>query len=322
MTALRPQPPEGPYVGRLAPSPTGAIHLGIARSSLLAWLDARLHRGKLILRIEDIDRGRKLPGAAEGIARDLRWLGLDWDEGPGRPGPSGPFLQSEREADYAAAIAQLEAQARIYPCTCSRKEIAAASAPHGPGDDGPRYPGSCRAGPTHPQRRAALRLRTEPGDRIRHQDLRLGPLDQDVHATVGDFILKRRDGLWAYQLAVTVDDLNQGVSCVLRGEDLASSTPRQLLLRRLLRRKAPPLATLHLPLAFDREGRRMAKRIGSATVQAEREAGKRPEQLIAELGAQLGLCEADRPTRPEALLEAYARWREDQLKAAPRGGAI
>ncbi|MEO1339140.1 MAG: glutamate--tRNA ligase family protein, partial [Myxococcota bacterium] len=204
------------YVGRLAPSPTGRIHVGIARTSLLAWLDARAHHGQLLLRIEDIDRTRCRDDAESEIIRDLQWLGLNWDEAPDGTGPMGSYRQSDRSSFYLTALDQLFAAGRVYPCTCSRKEIAlAASAPHGPADEGPRYPETCRAGARpKPGRRPALRLRTDPTDVIAHRDRRLGELGHDVHAIVGDFVIRRSDEHWAYQLAVSIDDALQGVTDV------------------------------------------------------------------------------------------------------------
>ena len=295
------------YVGRLAPSPTGLIHLGIARTSLLAWLDARARGGRLLLRIEDIDRDRCRSEATEQLLQDLRWVGLDWDGGPDRPGPEGPYVQSERDAHYLDAIERLRQMDRIYPCTCSRKEIArAASAPHGPQDEGPRYPETCRNGPPNrPDRPAALRLKTVPEDTVVHEDRRLGSLEQDVYRVVGDFVVRRRDQNWAYQLAVTVDDATQGITAVVRGDDLAGSTARQVLLRRLLYPNHPPLETLHVPLVRDAEGTRMAKRIGGHTVQDVRLRGVSPERLVGALAASVGLAAPDAACRPADLLEAW-----------------
>ena len=299
------------YVGRLAPSPTGRIHLGIARTSLAAWLDARSLGGTLILRIEDIDAHRTVPGADDDLRRDLEWLGLSWDHGPDRGGPHAPYVQSARTERYLAALERLAGLGRTFLCTCSRREIAlTASAPHGPADEGPRYPGTCRAAfRPRPGRTPAVRLRTEPGDVVTHTDRALGPLDQDVHAAVGDFVLRRTDGLWAYQLAVTVDDLTQGVTTIVRGADLAASTPRQLLLRHLLDPSAGPVDTLHVPLMLGEDGQRLAKRSGATTVAAHREAGRRPEAVIGALAAGLGLVPEGVEVRPEELVEAWrARW--------------
>ena len=299
-------PEAGPYVGRLAPSPTGDVHLGIARTSLAAWLDARSQGGKLLMRIEDIDKGRCVPGAAERIQEDLAWLGLDWD---------GPTLhQSDRDDHYQAALDRLFAQGRTFACTCSRKEIAqASSAPHGA--SGLRYPGTCRAGaPSKPGRTPSVRLRTEPGDFIEHTDRLLGAADQDVHAAVGDFVLKRADGLWAYQLAVTVDDLAQGVTTIVRGADLLDSTPRQLLLRRLLVQSPPPISTLHIPLVLSEDNKRLAKRHGAIALRTLRAQGTGPQVIVGLLAQSLGLVPHATPISATALIE---RWAIDRIPKAP-----
>ena len=305
------------YVGRLAPSPTGRLHLGIARTSLLAWLDARTHEGRLILRIEDVDQTRCRPEMIPPVLEDLRWLGLDWDVGPDRPGSDGPYLQSERAGIYGEALERLTSQGRIYPCTCSRKDIArAASAPHGPQDEGPRYPEICRDEfRPRPNRNPALRFRTETGDVVHHFDRRFNrDLSQDVRSAVGDFVVRRTDGHWAYQLAVTVDDALQGVSCIVRGEDLSTSTGRQLLLRRVLFPDAPPLSTLHVPLLRDDAGQRIAKRTGGHTIAEQRAAGVEPETIVGRLAASVGLLDSPRPLRPADLLPAWT--------ATDRGAAL
>lgn len=291
------------YVGRLAPSPTGAMHLGIARTLLAAWLDARAAGGRLLLRIEDIDRPRVVPGAADALMRELEWLGLTWD---------GPVSwQSAHDARYDAAVAQLVAAERAFPCTCTRREVQAvaeASAPHGPADDGPRYPGTCRD-PTkrRPERPAALRFRTRPGDLVVHDDLAYGRVAQDVDAAVGDFVVRRSDGLWAYQLAVTVDDLAQGVTRVVRGADLLWSTPRQLLLRQVLAPHAPPLTALHVPLVRAADGRRLAKRDGDAGVASRRARGEPAEVILGVLGASLGLLSRAEPIATVDLIPLWAK---------------
>lgn len=294
------------YVGRLAPSPTGHIHLGIARTSLAAWLDARAHDGRLLLRIEDIDGPRVVSGSADSILYDFEWLGLTWDE--------RTVAQSSRFELYAQSLQRLGDMGRTFTCTCSRKEIArAASAPHGPTDEGPRYPGTCRQGHADkPGRNPAIRLRTEVGDLIQHHDRRLGPLDQDVHETVGDFVLKRTDDIWAYQLAVAVDDLEQGITCIVRGADLSASTPRQLLLRRLLDPNATQLSTLHAPMMSAPDGSRLAKRVGSESVAALRAAGMSKEELIGSLAAGLGLIPKGTPSAAEALVPI---WRDKYLSS-------
>jgi len=307
----RPSPADRPYVGRLAPSPTGALHHGVARTFLAACLDARAHAGRLILRVEDVDTGRVNPEAYDAIPRDLEWLGLDWDEGPGHPGASGPPRQSDRVDRYRAALERLRAMGRTFACTCSRKEIREASAPHGPGDEGARYPGTCRD-QERPRvgRTPAVRLRTEPTDRIHVVDRLYGPLEQNVHLAVGDFVLRRSDGLWAYQLAVSVDDLEQGVTCIVRGSDLWSSTPRQVLLRRLIAPDAPPIQTLHLPLALGSGGSRLSKRDGAVPIARYREQGWTPEAVVGRLARSLGLLPEGTAAAPRDLI---APWSETEL---------
>lgn len=285
------------YRGRLAPSPTGAVHLGTARTALVAWLAARQARGTLILRMEDLDPPRVVPGAAETILADLHWLGLDWDEGPDVGGPHAPYVQSARSAHYETALATLAAAGRVYPCTCSRKEVAAASsAPHG--DLGPRYPGTCRSGPSHPERPAALRFRMDAPERF---------LD-GVHGEVApsrddDFVVKRADGLYAYQLAVVVDDLVMNVTEVVRGDDLLSSTPWQIALHRALGH-APP-AFLHVPLVLGPDGERLAKRHGAVSIDALRRAGRSAEAIVGRLAASLGLAAPGSLAKPADLVDRF-----------------
>ena len=299
--------------GRFAPSPTGDLHLGGARTALIAWLAARRDGSRLVLRMEDIDAPRVVPGAATRLLEDLRWLGLDWDEGPDIGGPRAPYTQSERSPFYLDALERLAARGHLYPCYCSRAEVArAATAPHGPGDEGPRYPGTCRA-LTEAQRaahekagrRPALRLRVEPQD-IAFCDPLAGPIHQDVAAAVGDFILRRADGLFAYQLAVVVDDLAMYIAEVVRGDDLLGSTPRQLLLRALLTPQAGPLHFAHLPLILGPDGKRLSKRHGAISVRAFRAAGWTAERLIGRLAASLGLCPPDTDLRPADLLPDFS----------------
>lgn len=296
------------YLGRLAPSPTGRIHLGIAQTSLAAWLDARTAGGRLILRIEDVDRVRCRKDAVSGLVEDLRWLGLDWDGEPERQSARGPL--------YVRTLARLRSQGRTFACTCTRREVLAASAPHGNADEPPRYPGTCRnaaneADEMRARREPAVRLRTEPEDRVQHTDRRLGALDEDVHQRVGDFILRRSDGLWAYQFAVTVDDLDQGVTCIVRGDDLWDSTGRQLLLRRLLSHGPPAqLETLHVPLVYGPDGKRLAKRDGADSLAALRSRGTPRSEILQGLAKGLDLDTGVRPRHPRDLLDAWAaRWR-------------
>jgi len=267
-------------VGRYAPSPSGELHLGNLATALAAWEDCRRRGGIFILRIEDLDTPRLVASAEARMIEDLRWLGIDWDEGPDLGGPAGPYRQSERGGLYQAALARLAAAGLTYLCTCSRKDLREASAPHGAE---PIYPGRCRARDAEAQRRhpagAAVRFRVDRAPRIHFVDLRLGPQTCDLDAESGDFIIHRRDGLWAYQLACAVDDALMGVTHVWRGEDLLTSTPRQIALLRALELPVPEYG--HLPLVRDEAGRRMCKRDGSCSLGRLREAGLSPAQARA-----------------------------------------
>lgn len=244
--------------GRYAPSPTGDLHLGNLRTALLAWLFARSAGGRFLMRMEDLDAGRVRPGVAERQLADLAALGLDWD--------GEVVFQSARTERYAAALERLRAGGRVYECFCTRAEVrAAASAPHGPLPEG-AYPGTCLrlTGDERTARRAAgrapaLRLRAG-GARVTFEDRLLGP----QAGVVDDFVLRRSDGAFAYNLAVVVDDAAQGVGEVVRGADLVDSTPRQLLLARLLGLPEPAYA--HVPLVLGPDGARLAKRHGDVTL--------------------------------------------------------
>jgi glutamyl-tRNA synthetase len=268
------------YRGRLAPSPTGRIHFGTARTALIAWLRARSRGGQLVLRMEDLDGPRVVPNAAEAMLDDLGWLGLDWDEGPDRGGPHAPYVQSGRSALYDAALARLVADGQCFECSCSRRELqASSSAPHG--ELGPRYPGTCRNGPVHPERPRALRFRMEAGEPF--VDALCGPQP----ASAGDdFVVRRADGLYAYQLAVVVDDIAMGISEVVRGDDLLSSTPRQLALYQALGAEPPRFA--HVPLVLGPDGERLAKRHGASAIADFRAAGWSAERMIGALCHSLG----------------------------------
>lgn len=286
--------------GRFAPSPTGELHLGNARTALLAWLWARSEAGSFAMRVEDIDLPRVRPGVAEQQLDELRWLGLEWD------GP--PVFQSRRTALYEEALRKL--RDHVYDCFCSRAEIAAAaSAPHG--YEGPRYPGTC-ARLTEAQRSQrkrtrspSLRLRVPPG-LVSFTDEIAGPQSFDVQAMTGDFVLRRADGIFAYQLAVTVDDGAMGVTQVLRGDDLLSSTPRQILLHRLLGQAEPRWA--HAPLVLSESGERLAKRDAPQSLSSLRSAAINPQHVIAQL-ARLSGIDLDPGTsqcEPRTLLDRFS----------------
>ena len=239
-----------------------------------------------------------------GIVDGLKWLGLDWDEGPDVGGPHAPYRQSERADAYEAALARLAADGRLYRCDCSRAEIArVASAPHA-GDEGPRYPGTCRPFGVRERtwkRPPAIRLAVPDG--VVHVDDALqGAVDEDVAARVGDFVLKRGDGLYAYQLACVVDDLAMGVTEVVRGADLLDSTARQVLLARLL--AGTPPAFVHVPLVVEPDGARLAKRAAGVTIRDHRERGRSPRELVRMLAEMLGLSPAD---TPRAMLDGFRR---------------
>ncbi len=232
------------------------------------------------MRIEDVDHQRSRPEFERALLADLRWLGLDWDEGPDVGGAYGPYRQSERESHYEAAIERLE----VFTCSCSRRELRQAAAVAG-GEE-PIYPGFCRTGPRHPERALALRWRT-PAGVVEVTDALAGRLCQDVRAEVGDFLLRRRDGAWAYQFAVVVDDAAMAISHVLRGADLLSCTPRQVLLHRALGAVPPNFA--HVPLILGPDGVKLSKRHGALDLQALREGGVAPERVIAALARSVGL---------------------------------
>jgi len=284
---LTPTPRSGPVM-RYAPSPTGELHLGNLKTAIEAWEACRKAGGTFILRIEDIDAPRTVAGSEESILDDLRWLGIDWDEGPNVGGPAGPYRQSERDTLYAAALDALRARGLSYLCTCSRKDLREASAPHGP--EGPAYPGFCREKPAaeqlaHPAG-AAVRLRLRDGadapglgadSLIEFTDEALGAQRFDLSTISGDFVIRRRDGLWAYQLACAVDDALMGVTHVLRGEDLLDSTPRQVAILRALGLPVPVYR--HVPLLADEAGRRLSKRDGSNSLRELRQRGLTPDDV-------------------------------------------
>ncbi|HUK66519.1 MAG TPA: tRNA glutamyl-Q(34) synthetase GluQRS [Anaeromyxobacteraceae bacterium] len=307
--------------GRFAPSPTGPLHLGNARTAFLAWLAARSARSSFVMRIEDLDRLRVRPGFERRLLEELRWVGLDWDEGPDAGGPFGPYRQSERGALYREALDELARQGLVYPCFCSRAEIAAApGAPHGPGDDGPRYPGTCRglspADIAHRRaaRAPALRFRVPEG-KVHFHDLVHGRCEFDVAAEVGDFVVARADGIAAYQLAVVVDDAAMAMEEVVRGDDLLSSTARQLLLYRALGLRPPRFA--HVPLLAGPDGARLAKRHGALSLGELRERGADPRAVTGLLAALSGLAAPGVLCTPQELVSDF-----DLGRLPARSGAL
>jgi len=284
--------------GRFAPSPTGKLHLGNVRSALLGWLWARASGGEFLLRIEDLDRERCKPAFTDALLFDLEWLGLGWD--------GAVWKQSERQAIYDEHLARLEAKGLTYRCWCTRGEIArAASAPH-VGEEGPIYPGTCRddahASEKHPGRSPAWRFRVAAGE-VCFDDAVHGAQAQDVEHAVGDFVIRRNDGVASYQLAVVVDDALSGVTHVLRGDDLLSSTARQLLLQRALGFASPAWA--HVPLLVQRDGKRLAKREGASTVAGLRERGWSPERVIGLLASWSGLGDGA-PVKAQELVSGFS----------------
>ena len=313
-----------PIVGRLAPSPTGAQHLGNARTYLLAWLSARSTGGRLVLRIEDIDSPRVKPWAIEQAMVDLRWLGLDWDEGPDIGGEHAPYLQTQRVETYEKALRRLIESGLAYPCTCSRKDIeAAASAPHESFattieesifQDGPVYNGRCAGwklgDPLPAEGTYCWRFRT-PDRLLKMTDRFYGELEINPYQALGDFPLTRKNGQAAYQLAVVVDDDAMEVTEVVRGDDLIPSIFRQLPLIQALGLACPQY--YHVPLVVGLDGRRLAKRHGDTRLSQYRESGITPESIIGWAAHSVGLCQTHRPIHATELVGNF-RW-SDVCKA-------
>ncbi len=297
--------------GRLAPSPTGALHLGNARSFLIAWLSVRSRGGSLLLRMEDLDHPKVKPGSAQQALDDLHWLGLDWDEGPDMGGPFAPYTQSERIPAYRGALDELRVRRLVYPCVCSRSDVEAAQgAPH-PGEDGTRYPGTCRERFEHfDEAEATLPGNRLPGWRFRTPDRKLffhdvfhGSQTQNVHERIGDFVIARHADGAGYMLAVVVDDAAMGVTEVIRGDDLLATTHRQLLLHSALR-LTPPAFT-HVPLVVGENGHRLAKRHGDTRIAALRANGVPPEQVVGLLAHWCGWADWGEHLSPTDLITRY-----------------
>lgn len=286
------------YVGRLAPSPTGALHLGNVRTFMVAYLRARSAGGRLVMRIEDLDHPRDKPGASAQILEELRWLGFDWDE---------LAVQSARKALYRDAIANLASRGLAYPCVCSRRDVACAqSAPHA--GDQLFYPGTCRGrfaswaaaadAIAREGRVPCWRFRVDAPGKVRFEDAFAGAYSMDVARTLGDFPLARDEGGAGYTLASVVDDAAQGVTEVVRGDDLLPATPCHILLQRALGLPTPRY--FHVPLVVGPDERRLAKRHGDTRIATLREAGWTAERIIGMLAATCGW----RGAREEAALDS------------------
>jgi glutamyl-tRNA synthetase len=317
--------------GRLAPSPTGALHLGNARSFLIAWLSARSRGGSLVLRMEDLDHPKVKPGAARAALDDLRWLGLDWDEGPDVGGPCRPYVQSERVAIYADALRRLRAAGLVYPCICTRRDVEhGQSAPHGD-ETGPRYPGTCagRFADYEAARQArggadgdssATPSRWLPAWRFRARgattfhDGCAGLQTGDVGAADGDFVLARHPQGAGYMLAVVVDDAAMGITEVVRGDDLLPATHRQLLIYRALG-FAPP-RFIHVPLVVGATGHRLAKRHGDTRIASLRERGFSAEAVVGLLAWWSGWAAWGERIAPRDLIARF------DLARLPRAPAV
>lgn len=287
------------YIGRFAPSPTGPLHFGSLVAAVASWLDARAAKGRWLLRMEDLDAPRTVPGAADQILRTLEACGLAWD--------GEVAWQSRRDRLYEAALERLRAMGTVYGCRCSRREIADSALT---GVEGAIYPGTCRGRALAPGPGVAERLLTT-GEEIAFVDRVQGTVSQRVASAVGDFVLRRRDGLFAYQLAVVVDDAEQGVTDVVRGADLLLSTPRQIVLQRLLGYPTPRY--LHVPVAA-RRGEKLSKQTLATAVDATR-----PLPWLSAAISFLGQREVAGATAAEMLAFAASRW---DASAIPGGAWV
>ncbi len=301
-------------VGRFAPTPSGRMHLGNVFSALMAWLGARSAGGQMVLRIEDLDARAQNPQVADDLMRDLEWLGLDWDQ--------GPFYQSRRRELYRQAVDDLSARGLTYPCFCSRADLHAAQAPHA--SDGTYiYQGTCsnltpsqvaeKSKTRPPATRLVVPGATDPAGTITFVDQVFGPQHEVLASDCGDFIICRSDGVFAYQLAVVVDDGLMGVNQVVRGMDLLGSCARQTYLAHLLGFEAPTYA--HVPLLVAPDGRRLAKREKDLDLGALRAAGVTAQQIIGLLAGAAGLIEAGQGIMPRDLIEPFS-W--DKIAARRR----
>jgi glutamyl-Q tRNA(Asp) synthetase len=296
------------YVGRFAPSPTGLLHAGSLAAALASWLDARAHAGRWLVRIEDVDRPRCIPGAAEQILRQLADCGLQPD--------APPLWQSGRDGAYAEALARLRLAGWAYPCGCSRRDVALAQPSTRQRFGELIYPGTCRDGLNGKTPRA-MRLRTERGGSaviVDWFDRRLGPQRQNLATEVGDFVLQRADKLWAYQLAVVVDDAEQGISDVVRGEDLTDNTARQIHLQRLL--GLPQPRHLHTPLVLGTDGHKLSKQNQAQALDTQD-----PLAALTAAAQALDLPAIEASTTPDWLGAATKAW-ADRWPGAGQAGAM
>lgn len=299
-----------PVVGRFAPSPTGRMHAGNIFAALSAWLVAKSQGGTIVLRIEDLDRDRSKAEYISAVQRDFELLGLTWDH--------GPFFQHDRDEAYLEAFSALERRGLVYPCFCTRADLHAASAPH----RGEKfvYPGTCR-GLTAKQiaeksmRRAPARRLRVPDDTYSFEDMVQGRYEQNLAHDCGDFLIRRSDQAFAYQLAVVVDDAAQGVTSIVRGVDLLCSTPQQLYLQELLGLDHPRYA--HIPLLVAEKNRRLSKRDHDAGIEELLARFKTPEAIIGHIAGICGLAPTCDPATPEQLLATFDVARLPELFSDP-----
>ena len=286
-------------VGRFAPSPTGRMHAGNIYAALACWLLVKSQGGSIVLRIEDLDRERSKPEHIDDVQRDFESLGLFWDK--------GPYFQSTRDNVYEEAFQALSQTHSVYPCFCTRASLHAASAPH----RGEKfvYPGTCRSltaderAERATEKAPAWRVEV-PDSKISFTDLIQGPYKQNLATDCGDFVIKRSDGAFAYQLAVVVDDAEQGITHVVRGMDLLCSTPQQMFLQQALGYKTPEYA--HIPLMVAERDRRLSKRDKDASLEQLLQRFKTPEAIIGHIAGISGLAKTTEPARPEELLDSFS----------------
>ena len=294
-------PSPAPVVGRFAPSPTGRMHAGNIFAALVAWLVAKSQGGHMVLRVEDLDRERSKPHFISDVQRDFETLGLTWDE--------GPYFQHDRDEAYRAAFDALVARDLVYPCFCTRADLHAASAPHR--GEKPVYPGTCRLLSADERAARAAATGRMPAERLivpdrvyGLDDLVQGPYTQNLAHDCGDFLIRRSDGAFAYQLAVVVDDAEQGVNSVVRGMDLLCSTPQQIYLQELL--GLPGAVYAHVPLIVGERDRRLSKRDRDAALDELLVRFKTPAAIIGHIAGLTGLAPSADPVTPEELLPLFS----------------